>query len=209
MAVALQASCLNADGVGEIKAGAVGGVSGAGELVAAWAVAEVLDEVSLPVGGAVAEVGGVEGGFLIGVVGIVLLDVVEDGGGGEEGNGLRKEGSVEVAGLGEVGSDGLFRVDAGRSCASGEQAGFAKDRVLSLLLEEGAGFEVRQNESEGEDADKQNIEFYEEFQVVLLTCFWLNCLELRDLAVGFVRSSCMKGDYPCKAAAAAMFEILS
>ena len=98
--MALQASGFDADGVGEIEAGAVGCVAGAGEFVAAGTVAEVLDEVGFPVGGAVAEVGGVEGGFLIGVVGVVLLDVVKDGGGGEEGDGLWKESAVLVASLG-------------------------------------------------------------------------------------------------------------
>lgn len=206
--MALQASCLNADRMCEIEAGAVGGVAGAGEFVAAGAVAEVLDEVGFPVGGAVAEVGGVEGGFLIGIVGVVLLDVVKDGGGGEEGDGLRKESAVLVASLGEIRGNRLLRVDAGRSSAGGEQASFAKDGVFGFLLQEGACLEVRQNKAQGEDTDEQNVELYEEFQVVLLTCFWLNCLELRDLAVEFVRSSCMKGDYACKAAATAMFEML-
>ena len=166
--MALQTASLNADGVCEVQIGAGSGLAGAGELGFVRPVAEVLDEVGLPIGGAVAEICWVKRGFLVGVVGIVLLNVMKDGRRGEEGNGLRQKDVFLVAGFGQIGRDRLFGVDAGGGGTGGEQAGLAKDRTLGLFLEEAASLEPGGGKAEREDGDQQDVELDKKLQVLLL-----------------------------------------
>ena len=161
LAVALEATLLDADGVGEIEADAGGVVAGAGELGLGGGVAEVVDDVGLPVGGAVAEVGWVERGLLVGVVGEGLADLSEGFFGGEEGDGLGKEIGGVLDGFLEEGGDVGFGVVAGGGGAGGHEGGFAEDLGLGLLLEEGAGFEGDEQKAEAEDGEEQDVEFDE------------------------------------------------
>jgi hypothetical protein len=90
--VACQAARVGGDGARQIKRSPDRAFALADELLLAGIVAEVVDDVRLPVFGAVDEIRGIQRCFLVRVVGEILAQTIEGDRRGVKGNGLWQEG---------------------------------------------------------------------------------------------------------------------
>ncbi len=89
--MALQARGIGADGTREKERRAGGRVALSDQFLFRFVVAKRVDDVRFPIYGPVAKVGGVQGGFFVGVIGVGAAEVVEALGGREGRYGLRQE----------------------------------------------------------------------------------------------------------------------
>lgn len=129
-------------------------------------VPEVVDDVCFPIGCAIDGIGGVEGGFFVGVVGIGLPDCLKSLCCGEEWDRLGEEGFFVLCGFFEEWGNFVIGVVARCHRAGCHDSGFLEDFVLGLPLEETPGFECDQAEAETEDGDEQNVELDQQLQGV-------------------------------------------
>ena len=103
------------------------------QLLALGVVAEVVDDVDFPFGGAVARVGRIERRFLVRVVGVRLAQLPHDLGGAERRHALRQELVFGDAQIGPHMADG---VGAHRHRRFHHQSGAAQHFVARIALQE-------------------------------------------------------------------------
>jgi hypothetical protein len=118
-------------------------------------IGKITDDVTLPVIGAIDQVGGIERRLAIRIVGIGLAHGVENRGGGEGGHRLRQEGNFMFGVLQQQRLDLIGGVIAG-----GARTGHHQFRLLQHLLARIAHQElvgqVRDDHATGSKEDQQN-----------------------------------------------------
>ena len=133
------------------------------ELVLVGMVAETVDDVGLPVGGAVARVGGVQGRFFVGVLGIFLAKIVEALSGGVGGNGLRQKGALVLLLHHQQQLDLERGVVARREHGLHHEAGLLEHLVARVVLQKAVGEVGSEQTASAEDDDENQGEFGEKF----------------------------------------------
>ena len=118
-----------------------------------------MDQVGFPVRGAIVEIGGIESGFFIGVVGIVLAEIIEGGIGREEWNALRQEAGLVKGSLHQDRGDMIADVIANGFGAGKHQLRLSLHVGLRIVEQVGAG-QFRDDEpTNAEDDEQDQVEF--------------------------------------------------
>ena len=121
-------------------------------------IAEGVDDIGLPIDRAVPQVGGVERGFLVLVIGIGFPQIAEALGGSVCRNGLREERAVVHLERFEQGLDLFGGIVARRMHGLHHELRLLDDLVAGVVLQEPIGEERRDNQASAKDQSKDRAE---------------------------------------------------
>jgi hypothetical protein len=166
-AMAFHASGLRADGVGDVKLTTAVRIALADGGRILGVLAEVLDDADLPIGGAVMKIGGIEGGFLVGVIRIFGVQTGEGGGGAKGGHGLCDEADAVLGVLDQDGGEILGGVVADGFGAGHHQLSFGEDLAPGVAGKEVIREMGREEAGDTEDDEEDEVNFAQELHGVV------------------------------------------